>query len=63
MMEPDPRVSYHAGDDIIVPSIYRRFNATSGSTLIARRVGAAAAMAATAHSVIATHASVAHPSA
>ena len=35
--------------------IYRRFNATNGSTLTARRTGAAAATAATAHSVIATH--------
>ena len=39
--------------------VYRRFNATNGSTLTARRAGAAAAMAATAHSVIATPASVA----
>ena len=39
-------------------SVYRRFNATNGSTLTARRAGAAAATAATAHRVIATHASV-----
>ena len=38
--------------------IYRRFSATIGSTLIARRAGAAAATAATTDSVIATHANV-----
>ena len=37
---------------------YRRFNATNGSTLTARLAGAAAATAATTHSVIATHAIV-----